>query len=736
MSSRKFIIEQEEKPEVGGVDLTQPYEEGSETNPKPPVPKPKPDNGGGSTPRPRRKRGGMGWIAAPSCEEVKSGAKQMKKGMIGDCVGVVQKKLSEKGHPEVGTIDNKFGKNTETAVGNFQAKNSKTKTGIVDKETYDLLFGELVTPDPIQGKSVDGSTSLSGGVDVLPTNEQRYRKKYDTKRIFLVEEEETPSQKNISIMRRAEALKCLPGIWKERDKLTFSELKSEDVSPFRAFFVATSPDKKKYFFTSDFEIILGADPNKKTKWTCSGMQRSVGATENTQSLTVDQQERLNNIIAKQRSSRFAKKPEDYSPDIYTMVDLSQGDSKLGIPPASDVFTEKGKYFIYVKTGQSQAIGDNRKQVLDQLSGAGYTEMSCEDAEYNKDKYDEIKYLHSDYPKLFSTSFCMVKPIGPQQNQSEWNLYVKDNYAKVNSERLNPSKKTCKSIIKNYHNAWMKDLRVDNTNQLDAFKIAIQNCAKGDFRLNAGTKTMMNQILGSSKRDNERYGLNESNLSQLIRKNLLEIREQKKNFITETFIVKNRLSLLKESIGKSKNNRKLVFYSVVNEVINLKKQGVPDKIISEQFEEFFSALGGFFGSPGVKGAITGGIGGTFVEYAAEFIIKMLGLPVSSPVAQLFVTAVGNVGSFENIPRMLTECNFTAELLAKSVVESIGKNYVEQYLGNGFLADALRNILVDSAFNTDMVKTVTGAISGKVCELIGQLGDKAGDKAKEMKEKALS
>lgn len=720
MSSRKFIIEQEEKPEVGGVDLTQPYEEGSETNPKPPVPKPKPEDGGGSTPRPRRKRGGMGWITAPSCDEVKSGAKQMKKGMIGDCVGVVQKKLSEKGHPEVGTIDNKFGKNTEAAVGNFQAKNSKTKTGIVDKETYDLLFGE--TPAPFVDRGGESVSQLDGGdMSLRPENFTRKGKRF-------LKEENSEEGKNFLI--RAWKNKCFEA-YRDGWKIQFVAEVKNDLNGY--FIPANGKDKEGkdvfYRFYDDKKVYkvfpdgtLGKSP---TTWKCEALETPTNLVSNVTNLSAAQEKELNTIIG-QDATYVKELPTDVQTGQYKTIDLNT------ISPS--IFPEKNKYFIYQKEGEFQKRGDVTPQLVKQLEEAGYVKIDCRTMENMTDKYYNRRYLHKEKPDLFKSEYCMAKEIDEKVTTSDWNDYMKENFRQFDKFIMDPKKSTCRELIKKYHDAWTNNYPLHNSQWLESAKEYLRACAKFDFI--GPIETKKRQILGSSKRDNERYGLNESNLSQLIRKNLLEIREQKKNFITETFIVKNRLSLLKESIGKSKNNRKLVFYSVVNEVISLKKQGVPDEIISEQFEEFFSALGGFFGSPGVKGAITGGIGGTFVEYAAEFIIKMLGLPVSSPVAQLFVTAVGNVGSFENIPRMLTECNFTAELLAKSVVESIGKNYVEQYLGNGFLADALRNILVDSAFNTDMVKTVTGAISGKVCELIGQLGDKAGDKAKEMKEKALS
>ena len=83
---------------------------------------------------------GTGFIDAPSCEQVKNGESTMSKGMKGDCVGTIQSKLNEVN--TAGLIeDNKFGKLTKAAVENFQTKNSIEATGIVDKTTYEKLFG-------------------------------------------------------------------------------------------------------------------------------------------------------------------------------------------------------------------------------------------------------------------------------------------------------------------------------------------------------------------------------------------------------------------------------------------------------------------------------------------------------------------------------------------------------------------------------------------------------------------
>jgi hypothetical protein len=416
------------------------------------------------------------------------------------------------------------------------------------------------------------------------------------------------------------------------------------------------------------------------------------------------------------------------------IDLSKGSPEDKIDARLDYFPDEGKYFIYLPIAKNE--GRDQQSIIQNYSEGGYVKVDC-DAAIRDDFADGIQDLQVKYKEAFSEPYCVVLKKNFVDNPSEWNNFIEKNWQVIKGTINSPTKKLCRQVINNYFVAMDKNMSIQNKTYIGTLKQFIRSC-NSQHKFNAGTKTDLNQILYSSKanRPGNDYTLQEQNISNVIRKNLIQISEQKKSFLTETTIVKNRLDLLRESIGKKKNNRRLVFLSVVNEVKNLRNQGISDKVISEQFEDFFNALGGFFGKPGVQSTIGGGIGGTFVEYAAEFIIKMLGIPTNSPVAQLFITSIGNIGSFENIPRMLTECDFTAGLLAKSIVESIAKNYINDYIGSGFLADALRNTLTDAAFSTDLVSGIQKNISGKVCEIIGQLGDKAGEKAKEMKNKALS
>ena len=135
----KRMLMEGELPSFVGVDLTKDYTEGS-TPAKNDGAKPAPTTGGRRSGGSRRGGSTTSWTQAPTCDEMKTGTKEMKKGMKDGCVTTVQDKLKQMGFTEVGTSDGKFGTNTENAVKNLQGKNSLTQSGIVDKQTYEILF--------------------------------------------------------------------------------------------------------------------------------------------------------------------------------------------------------------------------------------------------------------------------------------------------------------------------------------------------------------------------------------------------------------------------------------------------------------------------------------------------------------------------------------------------------------------------------------------------------------------
>ena len=151
---RRMLME-EETPSFVGVDLTKDYAEGS-TPQKTDGTKPAPVTGGRRSGGSRRGGSTTSWTQAPTCDEMK---REMKDG----CVTTVQDRLKQMGFTEVGISDGKFGTNTENAVKNLQGKNSLTQSGIVDKQTYEILF-PTEKAKTIQDY-VQGTSASSGYVD-------------------------------------------------------------------------------------------------------------------------------------------------------------------------------------------------------------------------------------------------------------------------------------------------------------------------------------------------------------------------------------------------------------------------------------------------------------------------------------------------------------------------------------------------------------------------------------------
>ncbi|HOB42518.1 MAG: LysM peptidoglycan-binding domain-containing protein [Bacillota bacterium] len=72
----------------------------------------------------------------------------LMRGMIAIPVGNLQEQLAFKGFP-LGEVDNVFGIRTELAVKQFQASVGLPETGIVDAQTWRLLFDGLPLPDEV-----------------------------------------------------------------------------------------------------------------------------------------------------------------------------------------------------------------------------------------------------------------------------------------------------------------------------------------------------------------------------------------------------------------------------------------------------------------------------------------------------------------------------------------------------------------------------------------------------------
>ena len=122
-----------------------------------------------------KKSSGFTWIPSPTCDEVKSGNEEIKKGMKGACVSTIQKKLNDVNNAGL-EIDDKFGGLTEGTVMEFQTKNQISPNGVVNKQTYQKLFvgvSDVKKPEGIEISSSGLSLESRKSKSIL----SRYSKK-------------------------------------------------------------------------------------------------------------------------------------------------------------------------------------------------------------------------------------------------------------------------------------------------------------------------------------------------------------------------------------------------------------------------------------------------------------------------------------------------------------------------------------------------------------------------------
>jgi len=220
------------------------------------------------------------------------------------------------------------------------------------------------------------------------------------------------------------------------------------------------------------------------------------------------------------------------------------------------------------------------------------------------------------------------------------------------------------------------------------------------------------------------------LKNTIRKTLVETKENKKRLIQESRIVENRFNFILES--KEIKNRKdynNFLINVLSEMVYLHKQGFNDKLIAENAENLFGALGNIFG-----GSVNS-VMATFKEKGINWILNKLGMGNNGTMKNFMVTAIGNT-DLKDIPKLFTDCDFLTKKIAESVPEAfLRKLQYEQGMGGDF-ADIIRNSLHDVVKTSNFSEKIEEKIGEMVCPLVDQISGVFGNKLDAMKSSLIS
>jgi hypothetical protein len=268
---------------------------------------------------------------------------------------------------------------------------------------------------------------------------------------------------------------------------------------------------------------------------------------------------------------------------------------------------------------------------------------------------------------------------------------------------------------------------DNTNNSDTTSNdpIVTSGGVNAIRKSIEKKLNINQGLQPESVKNKKVMLN-----KVIKKTLVETKENKKRLIEESKIVKTRFTMLMESSPlKTKKQIDDLYVNILAEMIYLHNQGFDNKLIAENVQGVFGVLSNLFGKSG------GAIVDTFKEKGVNWILTKLGLEDNSYFKNFLITTLGNT-NITDVPKLFTDCNFLTKKIAESIPEAyLRKLEYDKGLGGG-ISDVIRNTLYDVVRNSDFAQKLEASLAGLVCPVVSKMTSKFENKLSGMKSNLIS
>jgi hypothetical protein len=448
-------------------------------------------------------------------------------------------------------------------------------------------------------------------------------------------------------------------------------------------------------------------------------------------ITIPQSEYMKSMVSNDTTYQIERpSDEDIKSNKFKQYDMYDIDS-----PNHLVFPHKGIAFIYRQTNLSNQLIRQYPHIEDALKHANYTLQEPErtNEPYWNTRRPISKILGDSYKTYFEGGEPYV-----------WVLAGKLGKGQFDSEKI---KKECREAIKTLYDNFKKPdfPTIETAKDRIIIKNKVHYCkynkkfAPGIIGLGNELETLYTKSEGLDTRTTNPYGMkgynptkrmneNKSNLSNLIRENLLEIKEKKtKSILSEGKIVKGRLSIISENVVLKTNKQKDKFFGdLLSEMVYLNSQGFDKQVINEGFFDMLKSLLGH--SPE-------GIMEYFKEYMGEWLVKHL-TPVDEDgwIGNMIITGIGNLDISE-IPK-LTDCNFLTKWISKTAAEGTVRKLTHEKGLDGPFYDVLRNSIIDMMDKSTLGSKIEEGLGGIICPLLGGVKSKMDAATDKLKEKALA
>lgn len=219
-----------------------------------------------------------------------------------------------------------------------------------------------------------------------------------------------------------------------------------------------------------------------------------------------------------------------------------------------------------------------------------------------------------------------------------------------------------------------------------------------------------------------------NLKVSIRKNIIEANEQKKEVLTESLIIQNRIKPILENVNfDNSDETNKMLDNLIYEIGYLQKQGYTQELINEE-------VGGFFGTlKNLVPSLFGGLMDTFQQRFAENILDRLGVP-EGYLYNLIVTGFKNI-EMEDISTLF-ECKTVTRIVSESVVEAYVKGLQDQADLGGDFFTILRNALTNTIRKSEFAQDLQLSLSSIICPQVASIGSNLQAQQEKLKQKMMS
>jgi hypothetical protein len=218
----------------------------------------------------------------------------------------------------------------------------------------------------------------------------------------------------------------------------------------------------------------------------------------------------------------------------------------------------------------------------------------------------------------------------------------------------------------------------------------------------------------------------NSISSLIKKNIKNIKIKKEKSLKESLIIKNRFKILTEGVSMNKiSNVKKIFRDSINEMVIMSNHGLNEEMINEGFFDFFGSLWD-------EG--DGKVKKYFKENLAEWMCEQLECTEDKWSSDIIRETINSVDD-SNVTRLVTNCNYTSELLATNFINKTKRGFnKDKKMGNSItymIKKTLYNYLDDTMYHENLKDEINSVL----CPKLMKLSSKMDNSVKKIKSKVM-